>query len=424
MEPHLFALAIGQLGDGGFSVVKSAFDKRYGKTVAIKSINKEALSPAVEGKLMEEISILRQVNHPNIIRLHDVYDEPEHWHLVMEFVGGGDLFSRLESVEAFSEKYSRNVCKAILGALAHLHSKGISHRDIKPENVLLENDSEDSKVKLADFGFAKKELVPYSFSTMCGTPAYVAPEIVCQQKYGLSCDMWSLGVLTFIMLGGYQPFMGESDAEVEKKIVAGEYNFDKEYFKHVSSEAKSFIAQSCLVVDAKKRQEACKALGDSWFRTKIVDETISKENEPLVFFMVGSQRSGSNWLRTMLDEREDLAGPHPPHMMRDFSSRLDRYGDLSDDTNFRILVDHVATFVERNQVPWTDKHGQNIKFARALLFEIARSSCQRVQKARRVDGDNQEPIPPTMYLLSVFDAIMTQYTKLNGKVSDLWSSNV
>ena len=142
------------------------------------------------------------------------------------------------------------------------------------------------------------------------------------------------------------------------------------------------VIASLLVSDPETRLSSEEAQCNPWFSDeykcaeRIVDETTP------VFFMVGSQRSGSNWLRTMLNEREDLGGPHPPHIMREFMPIIDKFGDLSDDESFRILLDHVCTFVERNQVPWTDKHGCNINFLRPIVYKCALDSCNRVKDAR------------------------------------------
>jgi len=131
--------------------------------------------------------------------------------------------------------------------------------------------------------------------------------------------------------------------------------------------------------------------------------------------MIGSQRSGSNWLRTMIDEREDVAGPHPPHIMRDFMPNITKFGQLDNDKNYRILVDHICGFVERNQVPWTDMHETNIQFPRNHIFCIAKESCQRLIQNRQARNQDPKPLEPGLYLLSIFDAIMCHYTKANRK---------
>jgi serine/threonine protein kinase len=356
-----------------------------------------------EAKLKEEISIMQELNHPNILRLYDVFTEPDYF-LVTEKMDGGDLLSRINGKSFLGELQGRRVCKSILEAVSYMHLKKIAHRDLKPENLLL--------VKLADFGFAKREKLPNSFTTMCGTANYVAPEILRAVPYGIAADLWSVGIIAYIVLVGYQPFRGE-DEELKHQIRAGVFEFDEEVWSNVTNEAKSFIT-SLLKVDPAERLSANEALAHDWFTTEVIGNTVS-QNETPVFFMIGSQRSGSNWLRTMLDEREDLAGPHPPHVLRDFMPIIDKFGDLIFDDNFKILVDHVCTFVERNQVPWTDKHDENIKLPRSVIYNAAGESCERLRMNRVAGSETHVLLESAFYLLSIFDAIMSFYTQVNGK---------
>lgn len=177
----------------------------------------------------------------------------------------------------------------------------------------------------------------------------MAPEILMKRPYGVKCDVWSAGVLAFVLMGGYQPFHGKNDDEVKNLIVKGDFNFEDKYWNHISDAAKDFI-HDLLVVDPDERVEAEDLMSHSWFSEDIVLSNEPEDKKKPVFFMIGSQRSGSNWLRTMLDQREDLVGPHPPHVMREFMPLISKFGDLSQDESFDILVDHVCTFVERNQV--------------------------------------------------------------------------
>lgn len=364
-----------------------------------------------ESRLKDEITLLRDLKHENILSLYRVYDEPKSYFLVTEVMGGGDLLSRLNEVSFFPEVEGRRITRMILDALHYMHENKVAHRDIKPENVLLASHKQNTSVKLADFGFAKMEVIPDSFTTMCGSPAYVAPEVLRRIPYGPKVDIWSAGIVAFAMLAGYQPFRSDDEKELQAAIVRGEFVFEEDFWKFVSQESKRFIS-SLLVTDPKARTSAEDALADPWFSTKL--EAPPREDDTKVFFMIGSQRSGSNWLRTMLEQREDLAGPHPPHIMRDFMPILDKFGDLSEIENFRVLVDHACTFVERNQVPWTDRHGSNIKFPRPDVCSVALKSCMRVKSARLSSG-NTEALEKGMYLLSIFDAIMAFMTKANGK---------
>ena len=235
--------------------------------------------------------------------------------------------------------------------------------------------------------------------------------VLLKRSYGLKCDLWSASVLAFVLMGGYQPFQGTSEDELKRKIVKGSYRFDGKYWSNITDSAKDFISLG-MAVDPDERPSAEDMMTHSWFSEEITDVASSENNdEKPVFFMIGSQRSGSNWLRTMLDQREDLIGPHPPHVMRDFMPIISKFGDLSDDENFCILLDHVCTFVERNQVPWNDKYGQSIRFCRKTVYDQAKASCERLQlQGHELDNE--------LYLLSVFDALMNFFAEANGK--DLW----
>jgi serine/threonine protein kinase len=392
--------------------VKEGTQKETGRSYAIKIVSKAKLSGGEEAKLSGEIAIMQELKHPNIIRLYDVFTEPDYF-LVTEKMAGGDLLSRINSMAFLGERQGRSVCKSILEAVRYMHSKKIAHRDLKPENILLDDsDSNDAVVKLGDFGFAKREELPNSFTTMCGTAVYVAPKILRAVPYGIAADLWSVGIIAYILLVGYQPFRGEDDDTLHQQIRGGVFEFDEEFWNNITSEAKGFIS-SVLKVDPAERLSANEALAHKWFALEDIGNTIS-QNETHVFFMIGSQRSGSNWLRTMLDEREDLVGPHPPHILRDFMPIIDKFGDLSADHNLKVLVDHICTYVERNQVPWTNKHGENIKFSRSLINAAAAESCERIRMNRVVDGEAHALVSGT-YLLGIFDAIMNFFTQANGK---------
>lgn len=375
--------------------------------MAVKSVLKVELSPEDDERLHNELVLLRELKHPGIVRLQSVYNNRRYYHLVMEIMNGGNLLSRMVSSKGLSEASTRNVCRSVLRALVFMHAKKIAHRDINPENILLESDGSDSKVKICDLGSAKLEDEPYSFTTMCGSSPYAAPEITLSQQYGLSCDLWSVGVVALKMMGGDMLFDHHG-----AKVPSG-FSFDE--CGDISKEAKAFIT-SLLKQDPENRRSASSSANHLWFKAKRPDiGQKKKSDEPLVFFMVGSQRSGSNWLRSILNEREDLAGPYPPSIMREFSAILKKYGDLSVEHNFKILADHVITYVEDNPVPWTDKHGNKLFFPRVTLFASALESSERILEERSKAG-NGEPLSSEMYLLCVFDALMNYYAKVNNKV--------
>jgi serine/threonine protein kinase len=173
-----------QLGEGAFSVVVEATKKDSTESYAVKVVTKSKLTKEDEIALKDEINILNELRHQHIIRLYDVFDESQYWYLVTEKMTGGELFDRIVSKSYYNEKEARDVCKILFEAVGYCHSKCVAHRDLKPENLLLRSEDSDSDIKIADFGFAKKVLTPNSLTTQCGTPGYVAPEILEGIAYG------------------------------------------------------------------------------------------------------------------------------------------------------------------------------------------------------------------------------------------------
>jgi len=252
-----------KLGEGAFSVVIEAVRKSNNTSYAIKIVTKSKLSIEDEQALKDEIQVLNELKHDHIIQLYDVFDERSYIYLVTEQMLGGELFDRIVQKAYYNEKTARDLCKILFESIAYCHSKRVAHRDLKPENLLLVSKDDDSQMKIADFGFAKKAPDDECLSTQCGTPGYVAPEILEGVKYGLQADMWSLGVIVYILLGGYPPFIENTQKSLFRKIRRGEYEFHEQYWKSVSKGAKDLIGQ-LLTVDPKKRITAEGALNNPW----------------------------------------------------------------------------------------------------------------------------------------------------------------
>lgn len=252
-----------KLGEGAFSVVIEATKKDTSASYAVKVVTKAKLTKEDEVALIDEIHVLNELKHKHIIRLYAVFEETAYWYLVTEKMTGGELFDRIVSKAFYNEKEARDVCRILFEAIGFCHSKSVAHRDLKPENLLLESEHNDSDIKIADFGFAKKVLSPNSLKTQCGTPGYVAPEILEGVAYDTQSDMWSLGVIIFIILGGYPPFIEQNQRELFRKIRRGQFEFHEEYWGSVSADAKDLI--SCLLtVQPSKRMTANQALEHRW----------------------------------------------------------------------------------------------------------------------------------------------------------------
>lgn len=256
-----------ELGQGAFSVVKVATSMKDNSIYAVKIITKEKLTKEDETALQDEIDILNLLEHQNVIRLYDVFDERKYYYLVTEMMNGGELFDRIVEKEFYNEREARDVSKILFDAISYCHSRNIAHRDLKPENLLLAEKDENTQIKIADFGFAKVATSSNSLKTQCGTPSYVAPEILNGELYGTQVDNWSLGVILFTLLGGYLPFDSAQTRTLYLKIKNGDYEFKKTFWKDVSNDAKNLI-QGLLTVDAKKRITSKQALKHKWINKK------------------------------------------------------------------------------------------------------------------------------------------------------------
>merc|ERR1719334_1434469 len=228
--------------------------------------------------MQNEIAILRKVDHPNIVKLFDVYEDRHKLHLVMEFLPGGELFGRICEKESFSEKEAVRILKEILEALDHMHDRNILHLDLKPDNILFATKDEDSPIKLIDFGMARVVPRLAKLKDMVGTPNYMAPEVF-KGEYSKAADLWSVGVITFCMLFGFPPFYADSSdiqfdehKQLENKITKGFDPVVKEGFGAwfpadipVSDDCRNLLSKM-LEMDVTKRWTVKECLSSKWVR--------------------------------------------------------------------------------------------------------------------------------------------------------------
>ncbi|KAM7159316.1 death-associated protein kinase 2 isoform 13-T15 [Molossus nigricans] len=257
-----------ELGSGQFAIVKKCREKSTGLEYAAKFIKKRQSRASRRGVCREEIerevSILRQVLHPNVITLHDVFENRTDVVLILELVSGGELFDFLAQKESLSEEEATSFIKQILDGVNYLHAKKIAHFDLKPENImLLDKNIPVPHIKLIDFGLAHEIEDGVEFKNIFGTPEFVAPEIVNYEPLGLEADMWSIGVITYILLSGASPFLGDTKQETLANITAVSYDFDEEFFSQTSELAKDFI-RKLLVKETRKRLTIQEALRHPW----------------------------------------------------------------------------------------------------------------------------------------------------------------
>uniref|UniRef100_A0A665W786 non-specific serine/threonine protein kinase n=1 Tax=Echeneis naucrates TaxID=173247 RepID=A0A665W786_ECHNA len=259
-----------QLGSGQFAIVKRCTEKSTGNEYAAKFIKKRQSRASRRGVRREEIerevNILQELQHPNVVALHDVYENRTDVVLILELVSGGELFDFLAQKESLSEEEATQFIKQVLDGVQYLHSKGIAHFDLKPENImLLDRNVPLPRIKLIDFGLAHKIEAGADFKNIFGTPEFVAPEIVNYEPLGLEADMWSIGVITYILLSGASPFLGDTKQETLGNISAMNYEFDEELFSNTSELAKSFIKQ-LLEKDTRKRMTIQDAHNHPWIK--------------------------------------------------------------------------------------------------------------------------------------------------------------
>lgn len=255
------------LGQGYFAVVKVGIDKKTKERVAVKLVNKSLVEK--EETLENEIEILGSIDHPSVVSMKGMFDTEDILYIVMELMEGGELYEEIVRRKLFSEDDATKIVRQLVGALSFIHERGIVHRDLKLENLLLKKKGE-LDIKLADFGLAKL-YSGQALQTACGTPFYVAPDVLTGAGYGPEVDMWSVGVLTYVLLSGRLPFAADNDSELFKLIIAGKLVWKSPQFDKISVAAKDFISK-LINTDPDSRMSAKKALEHPWLQ-----EQASKE---------------------------------------------------------------------------------------------------------------------------------------------------
>ena len=212
------------LGEGGFGSVRevkhidtSSF--RAVKSISIKSMNKDQIDT-----ILKEVQMLKQLDHPGIIKIYEVYTEENFIHIVTELCTGGDLFDKIARTQYFSENMAARYLFDIVSTIKYCHDNRIVHRDLKPENLLFEDKSNDARLKLIDFGTSVKFAKEQHLNTIIGTPFYIAPEVL-DGNYNQLCDVWSIGVILYVMLIGKPPFKGKNYQEIFLNIKTKQLNF-------------------------------------------------------------------------------------------------------------------------------------------------------------------------------------------------------
>ena len=250
------------VGRGSFGKVLQVKKKDTGRIYAMKVLDKNRVKITKQEKhTNDEKKILQSINHPFIVKLHYAFQTPEKLYMVMDFVNGGEIFHHLEEEDHFSEERTKFYTAEIALGLMHLHSHGIVYRDLKPENVLIDR---TGNIVITDFGLSKQlSNENDETSTFCGTPDYLAPEILTAKGHGMAVDFWSLGILTYEMLSGFTPFSSE-DEDNQNETFQNILNKEPEFLPSMSSDAQDFISK-CLKKNPEERITAEQIKQHPWF---------------------------------------------------------------------------------------------------------------------------------------------------------------
>uniref|UniRef100_A0A8P4GHU5 MAP/microtubule affinity-regulating kinase 3 n=1 Tax=Dicentrarchus labrax TaxID=13489 RepID=A0A8P4GHU5_DICLA len=261
------------IGKGNFAKVKLARHTLTGREVAIKIIDKTQLNPTSLQKLFREVSVMKILNHPNIVKLFEVIETEKTLYLVMEYASGGEVFDYLVAHGRMKEKEARAKFRQIVSAVEYCHQKRIVHRDLKAENLLLDA---DMNIKIADFGFSNEFTLGNKLDTFCGSPPYAAPELFQGKKYdGPEVDVWSLGVILYTLVSGSLPFDGQNLKELRERVLRGKYRIPF----YMSTDCENLL-KKLLVLNPGKRGSLQQIMKDRWMNVGYEDKELKSYNEP------------------------------------------------------------------------------------------------------------------------------------------------
>ncbi|CAN6349245.1 unnamed protein product [Urochloa humidicola] len=255
-----------ELGRGEFGLTRRCTDAATGETLACKSISKRKLRSSVDIEdVRREVAIMRSLpEHTSVVRLREAFEDADAVHLVMEVCEGGELFDRIVSRGHYTERAAAGVIRTIMEVVLHCHKHGVMHRDLKPENFLYANTSENSPLKVIDFGLSVCFRPGDRFSEIVGSPYYMAPEVL-KRNYGQEIDIWSAGVILYILLCGVPPFWAETDEGIAQAIIRSNIDFEREPWPKVSENAKDLV-RKMLDPSAYSRLTAQQVLEHPWIQ--------------------------------------------------------------------------------------------------------------------------------------------------------------
>lgn len=268
------------LGSGTFGDVFRVKHNQMNQVRAMKVLKKPRNKnddKAFEKEVKNEIAILKKLDHPNIVRIYEFFVTKAEIQIIIELIPNGELFDIFATGKKLSENEAAYIMYQLLSSINYCHSLGITHRDLKPENILISEKGSLMNIKVTDFGTAQLIDKDQTLHVMIGSSYYMAPEVL-QRNYNNKCDLWSCGVILYMMITFTPPFSGNSENEIYKNIIKGEYNMDREEFKKCSKEMKDFLAR-LLEYNPTKRMSAEDALNHDWFNVTNTNEKFKSDNK-------------------------------------------------------------------------------------------------------------------------------------------------
>lgn len=313
------------LGEGCSGLVVMAYGKKDGRKYALKKISKLKVQAKVLKQLTSEVEIYLMLDHPHIAALRDVYETDSEIALLTECCEGGELYSRLSSSGTYSESDAAEATHQMLLAVGYLHAHHVVHRDLKLENFLYESQAANSALKLIDFGFAKVWDPSTLMMASCGSIAYVSPDVLKGEGYTNQCDLWSLGVIVFMLLVGYPPFHG-SEKEMRSNILAASVDWShKSRWRKVSEASVDFVTK-LLVKSPEERMDVGQALGHRWIETRHSDRAEPVLEKDLLRSL-RRYADTSRVRRAVLQLLAQELAPEETTELRDLFLSMDKSGD-------------------------------------------------------------------------------------------------
>ena len=272
---------IRELGSGQFGKVYLAENRISKERRAVKEIDKNKTEHlgGSKSRFISEVEIISRLDHPNIIKIYEMYEDAKKYYIVSELCTGGELFDYITGKGHLSESIAANIMRQLLSAVSYCHQNHIVHRDLKPENLLLDvapKDTQPISIKVIDFGTSCLFGDNQKLKQRLGTAYYIAPEVL-SMNYNEKCDLWSCGVIMYILLSGAPPFGGQTDDEILRRVKTGKFNFAHECWRTISDLAKNLI-RKMLNMDPKARPSAVECMQDEWVRTYATQQNLASQN--------------------------------------------------------------------------------------------------------------------------------------------------